>query len=77
MAEAVDFKVIGTSPVRPEGVDKVTGRAIVTSEVAFLQPVPECRFVKRHGAMHRSRDVARAERQLDTQRSAHCHTLMA
>ncbi|HEX7036976.1 MAG TPA: xanthine dehydrogenase family protein molybdopterin-binding subunit [Pseudomonadales bacterium] len=27
MAEAVDFKVIGTSPVRPDGVDKVTGRA--------------------------------------------------
>ena len=27
MAEAIDFKVIGTSPVRPDGVDKVTGRA--------------------------------------------------
>jgi len=27
MAEAVDYKVIGTSPVRPDGVDKVTGRA--------------------------------------------------
>jgi CO/xanthine dehydrogenase Mo-binding subunit len=27
VAEAVDFKVIGTSPVRPDGVDKVTGRA--------------------------------------------------
>ena len=27
MAEAVDLKVIGTRPVRPDGVDKVTGRA--------------------------------------------------
>ncbi|HAR32211.1 MAG TPA: oxidoreductase [Gammaproteobacteria bacterium] len=27
MAEAVDYKAIGTSPVRPDGVDKVTGRA--------------------------------------------------
>ena len=27
MAEAVDFKVIGSRPVRPDGVDKVTGRA--------------------------------------------------
>jgi CO/xanthine dehydrogenase Mo-binding subunit len=27
VAEAVDYKVIGTSPVRPDGVDKVTGRA--------------------------------------------------
>ena len=27
MSEAIDYKVIGTSPVRPDGVDKVTGRA--------------------------------------------------
>ena len=27
MAEAVDYKQIGTSPVRPDGFDKVTGRA--------------------------------------------------
>ena len=27
MAEAHDYKAIGTSPVRPDGVDKVTGRA--------------------------------------------------
>ncbi|MEZ5560531.1 MAG: xanthine dehydrogenase family protein molybdopterin-binding subunit [Pseudomonadales bacterium] len=27
MAEAVDFKVVGSSPIRPDGVDKVTGRA--------------------------------------------------
>ena len=27
MAEAVDLKYIGTRPVRPDGVDKVTGRA--------------------------------------------------
>jgi len=27
MSEPVDFKVIGTSPIRPDGVDKVTGRA--------------------------------------------------
>ena len=27
MAEAHDLKVIGTRPVRPDGVEKVTGRA--------------------------------------------------
>ena len=27
MAEAVDLKAIGTRPVRPDGIDKVTGRA--------------------------------------------------
>ena len=27
MAEAVDYKAIGTRPVRPDGIDKVTGRA--------------------------------------------------
>ncbi len=27
MAEAVDLRVVGTTPVRPDGVDKVTGRA--------------------------------------------------
>ena len=27
MAEAVEYKHIGTRPVRPDGVDKVTGRA--------------------------------------------------
>ena len=27
MAEAQEFKVIGTRPIRPDGVDKVTGRA--------------------------------------------------
>ena len=27
MAEALDFKAIGTRPIRPDGVDKVTGRA--------------------------------------------------
>ena len=27
MAEAHDLKVVGTRPVRPDGVEKVTGRA--------------------------------------------------
>ena len=27
MAEAANFKAIGTRPIRPDGVDKVTGRA--------------------------------------------------
>ena len=27
MAEATEYKQIGTSPVRPDGIDKVTGRA--------------------------------------------------
>ncbi len=27
MAEAIDYKVVGTRPVRPDGADKVTGRA--------------------------------------------------
>ena len=27
MSEAIDFKAIGTRPIRPDGVEKVTGRA--------------------------------------------------
>jgi CO/xanthine dehydrogenase Mo-binding subunit len=27
VSEAIDYKIIGTSPIRPDGVDKVTGRA--------------------------------------------------
>ena len=33
MAEAVDYKQIGTSPVRPDGFDKVTGRAQFGADV--------------------------------------------
>ena len=27
MSEAVDYKYVGSRPIRPDGVDKVTGRA--------------------------------------------------
>ena len=27
MAEAIDYKQIGSRPIRPDGVEKVTGRA--------------------------------------------------
>ena len=27
MAEAIDYQYIGTRPVRPDGIEKVTGRA--------------------------------------------------
>ena len=33
MAEAVDYKQIGTTPVRPDGFDKVTGRAQFGADV--------------------------------------------
>lgn len=33
MAEAKEYKVIGTSPVRPDGVDKVTGRALFGADL--------------------------------------------
>lgn len=33
MAEAQEFKVIGTSPVRPDGIDKVTGRALFGADL--------------------------------------------
>ena len=33
MAEAVDYKQIGTTPVRPDGFDKVTGRAHLGADV--------------------------------------------
>ena len=33
MAEAVDLKAIGTRPVRPDGIDKVTGRAAFGADI--------------------------------------------
>jgi hypothetical protein len=33
MAEAVEYKQIGTTPVRPDGFDKVTGRAQFGADV--------------------------------------------
>ena len=33
MAEAIDFKQIGTRPVRPDGVEKVTGRALFGADL--------------------------------------------
>ncbi len=33
MAEALDYKVIGTRPIRPDGVDKVTGRALYGADL--------------------------------------------
>jgi CO/xanthine dehydrogenase Mo-binding subunit len=33
MAEQTEYKVVGTRPIRPDGVDKVTGRAIYGADV--------------------------------------------
>ena len=35
MAEAIDYKQIGTRPVRPDGVDRVTGRAEFGGDVSL------------------------------------------
>ena len=35
MSEAVEFKAIGTRPVRPDGVDKVTGRAAFGADLSL------------------------------------------
>ena len=35
MAEAIDYKQIGSRPVRPDGVDKVTGRAEFGGDVSL------------------------------------------
>ena len=35
MAEAVDYKSIGSRPIRPDGVDKVTGRASFGADLAM------------------------------------------
>ena len=35
MAEAVSYKQIGSRPVRPDGVDKVTGRAEFGGDVSL------------------------------------------
>ena len=35
MAEAIDYKHIGSRPVRPDGVDKVTGRAEFGGDVSL------------------------------------------
>ena len=54
MAEAVDYKQIGSRPVRPDGLDKVTGRAQFGADTvlpnmihgkccAVLMPTPKSR----------------------------------
>ena len=34
MSEAVDFKYIGTRPIRPDGVEKVTGKADYGADIS-------------------------------------------
>src|SRR5947209_11927383 len=39
MADETKYRVIGTRPVRPDGVDKVTGRAIYGADVVLPRMV--------------------------------------
>ena len=41
MAEAVDYKQIGSRPVRPDGLDKVTGRAQFGADTVLPNMVVE------------------------------------
>src|SRR5436305_13740609 len=61
MAVETKFKVIGTRPVRPDGVDKVTGRAIYGADVVLPRMA--------HGKILRSPHANARIRSIDTSRA--------
>ncbi len=62
MAEAVDYKYIGTRPVRPDGVDKVTGRAQFGADMNMPGMLEGCVLRSPHAhARIRSIDTSAAE----------------
>jgi CO/xanthine dehydrogenase Mo-binding subunit len=58
MSEAIDFKVVGTRPVRPDGTDKVTGRAAFGADFTLPGMI--------HGAVLRSPHAHARIRSIDT-----------
>jgi CO/xanthine dehydrogenase Mo-binding subunit len=61
VAEAVDYKVVGTSPVRPDGVDKVTGRAQYGADLNLPNQI--------YGKVLRSPHAHARIRRIDTSRA--------
>ena len=56
--EKPDYKVIGTRPIRPDGVEKVTGKALYGADVHLPDLV--------HGAVLRSPHAHARIRSIDT-----------
>src|SRR5713101_4252049 len=56
------YRVIGTRPVRPDGVDKVTGRAVYGADVQLPRML--------HGKMLRSPHAHARIRSIDTSKAA-------
>jgi len=61
MASETKYRVIGTRPVRPDGVDKVTGRAIYGADVVLPRMA--------HGKILRSPHAHARILRLDTSRA--------
>jgi CO/xanthine dehydrogenase Mo-binding subunit len=62
MAEAIEYKVIGSSPIRPDGVDKVTGRAQYGADLNLPGQI--------YGRVLRSPHAHARIRRIDTSRAA-------
>ena len=63
MSEAVDYKYVGTRPIRPDGVEKVTGRAKYAGDIRL----PGMRYAKilrppAHGATLSQLDTSGVEK---------------
>src|SRR5438552_702447 len=61
MASETKYRVIGTRPVRPDGVDKVTGRAVYGADVVLPRMA--------HGKILRSPHAHARIRSIDTSRA--------
>src|SRR5688500_14605243 len=59
--ETQKYKVIGTRPVRPDGVDKVTGRAVYGADVSLPRML--------HGKILRSPHAHARIRSIDTSKA--------
>ena len=62
MAEATAYEVIGTRPVRPDGADKVTGRAVYGADVRLPGML--------HGKVLRSPHAHARIKSIDTSKAA-------
>ncbi|MCE2425414.1 MAG: xanthine dehydrogenase family protein molybdopterin-binding subunit, partial [Pseudomonadales bacterium] len=69
MAEAVDLKAIGTRPVRPDGIEKVTGRAAFGADLNLPNML--------HGKVLRSPHAHARIKRVDISRAAAADGVMA
>lgn len=61
MSESINYKLVGTSPVRPDGVDKVTGRAQYGADLNLPNQI--------HGKVLRSPHAHARIKRIDTSRA--------